>query len=1129
MLYFSCLTAKAQYGGGSGGANDPYLIYTAEQMNEIGLHREDWDKHFKLMADIDLSSYTGTDFNIIGYYADWVYKPFTGVFDGNGKTISNFSYTSTGVDSAGLFAYVYGEETGNAEIKNLGLIDPNVDAGLIDPDVDTGMNRGVGSLVGSAINGTINNCYVQGGSVSGDENVGGLVGDNSGTFGSYEDVVTFGIIINCYSTSRVSGNENVGGLVGNNLGRFGAYVLGVGSVGTIINCYSTSNVSGDENIGGLVGQNGTVVADMEDSGGTIINCYSTGSVSGTTDVGGLVGDNWHTITDCYAAGGVSGNDYVGGLAGSNAGAISNCYSVGSVSGMTDAGGLVGSNANLEGDDGIAINSFWDTIASGLSTSAGGMGKTTAEMQMPGTFLDAGWDFVGQPDGPHDIWIGPVGGGYPILWQQLSPLPELPSFSGGAGESNDPYLISTGEDLNSIGHNLRLMTAHFRLVNDIDLAGVDFFIIGNELLPFAGVFDGNGHAISNFTYDSNDKYYTGFFGSVRGENALVKDLGLIDPNVEAGTAWGVGSLVGYVGTATIADCYIEGGSVSGARSVGGLAGASYGTITNCYTTCSVLCSGDEFLWSGVGGLVGGIYYGGTISNCYSTGSVSGIAWDVGGLVGTNWDGTITNCYALGSVSGDWTAGGLVGDNWDTIVNCYSTGSVLGATNIGGLVGDNALGTIADCYATGSVSGFDLVGGLVGNNADWFGDEGTVTHCYSVGAVSGDWDIGGLVGSIADWRGDEGTVTHCFWNTQTSGLPNSAGGTGKTTAEMQIAGTFLDAGWDFVGKPDGPSDLWAEPASGGYPILWWQLSTLPELPSFSGGAGETNDPYLISTGEDLNSIGHNPRLMASHFKLINDIDLAGIDFYIMGSEWLPFTGVFDGDGKKIYNFTYTSTDRDHVGLFRYVDDPNAEIKDLGLIAPNVDAGTGNSVGSLVGYLGHEAITGCYAEGGSVSGDENVGGLVGHNYGGVIATCYATNSVSGTMFVGGLVGDNWDAITDCYAAGGVSGNDYVGGLAGNTVGTISNCYSVGSVSGMTDVGGLVNVDDPWWLGEVMFSFWDIQTSGQTTSAGGTGKTTVEMQTANTFLEAGWDFVGEAANGTEDIWSILEGQDYPRLWWEE
>ena len=58
--------------------------------------------------------------------------------------------------------------------------------------------------------------------------------------------------------------------------------------------------------------------------------------------------------------------------------------------------------------------------------------------------------------------------------------------------------------------------------------------------------------------------------------------------------------------------------------------------------------------------------------------------------------------------------------------------------------------------------------------------------------------------------------------------------------------------------------------------------------------------------------------------------------------------------------------------------------------------------------------------------------------------------------------------------------------------------------------------------------ETSGQATSYGGTGRATAEMQTASTFLEAGWDFVDEKANGTDDIWWILEGQDYPRLWWE-
>ena len=60
------------------------------------------------------------------------------------------------------------------------------------------------------------------------------------------------------------------------------------------------------------------------------------------------------------------------------------------------------------------------------------------------------------------------------------------------------------------------------------------------------------------------------------------------------------------------------------------------------------------------------------------------------------------------------------------------------------------------------------------------------------------------------------------------------------------------------------------------------------------------------------------------------------------------------------------------------------------------------------------------------------------------------------------------------------------------------------------------------------DTQTSGRASSIAGRGLTTAEMQTASTFLEFGWDFIDETENGTDDIWWILEGQDYPRLWRE-
>jgi len=131
--------------------------------------------------------------------------------------------------------------------------------------------------------------------------------------------------------------------------------------------------------------------------------------------------------------------------------------------------------------------------------------------------------------------------------------------------------------------------------------------------------------------------------------------------------------------------------------------------------------------------------------------------------------------------------------------------------------------------------------------------------------------------------------------------------------------------------------------------------------------------------------------------------GTSFNIIGSytPWLPFSGVFDGNGHTISNFTYESNDTDNIGLFGYVIDPNAKITDLTLIDPNVDVGTGDEVGSLVGYLKYGGVYGCGVKGGSVSGDNAVGGLVGYYYGGTISNisnCYVTSSVSGNERVGG-----------------------------------------------------------------------------------------------------------------------------------
>ena len=423
-----------------------------------------------------------------------------------------------------------------------------------------------------------------------------------------------------------------------------------------------------------------------------------------------------------------------------------------------------------------------------------------------------------------------------------------TYSGGDGSEEFPYRIATPNDLNEIGANPNDWDANFVLAADINLAdytGTQFNIIGNHYNPFMGIFDGNGHTISNFTYESTDTdcLYIAIFGYINDSNAEIKDLTLLNANANAaGESGFVGSLVGRLDSGTISGCAVVGGRVSGYQWIGGLVGCNrLGTISDCYSTGSV--SGKQ----GAGGLVGE-NWGGTISNCYDTGPVEGVFY-VGGLVGWN-DGNITDCCATGGVTGQQNAGGLVGDNGGQISNCYATGGVSGGDFFtGGLAGGNA-GTILNCYATGDVSGDCSIGGLVGNNGD-----GTISNCHATGAVDGNSRTGGLVGEIdggvisscyatgsvtGDWRtgglaGDNaGTILNCYETGDITGEYWWAGGlVGDNyygTIENCYATGSVTGGWD-VGGLVGDNCM-------GDPVLdsFWDVETTGQEES-DGGEGKT----------------------------------------------------------------------------------------------------------------------------------------------------------------------------------------------------------------------------------------------------------------------------------------------------
>lgn len=318
----------------------------------------------------------------------------------------------------------------------------------------------------------------------------------------------------------------------------------------------------------------------------------------------------------------------------------------------------------------------------------------------------------------------------------------------------------------------------------------------------------------------------------------------------------------------------------------------------------------------------------------------------------------------------------------------------------------------------------------------------------------------------------------------------------------------------------------------------LFSFPAQAKYSGGTGEPNDPYLIYTAEQMNAIGVEPNDWDKHFKLMAEIDLS----CLVGSQFNTvekFYGVFDGNGKRISNYECGGKEGNFFGRVY------GEVKNLTIVDCNmIKSDWGSSGGMLVGTLrGGGTIRRCYVQGGHLFAPGHTGGgLVGENRDGLIIQCGSSASVvaekHGHGGIGGLVGENRGGISQCYFTGEVSGdNPHLAGLVAVNEGVVSDCFSAGIVRPDEDqIGGAGLVGEnsgvisqcysvsttlrglvAWNSGTVTASFWDIEASGCIESAGGTGLTTAEMQTASTFLDAGWDFI--------NIWGIGENQTYPYL----
>jgi len=711
---------------------------------------------------------------------------------------------------------------------------------------------------------------------------------------------------------------------------------------------------------------------------------------------------------------------------------------------------------------------------------------------------------------------------------------------GCGPPSQDLEIRDWYDLDAVRNNLG---GNHTLMNDLDSTtpgyaelasptaneGKGWQPIGIWSASFTGSFDGQGYEIRDMFITRPDEHYVGLFSYV-GVGGVVQNVGVVNADVtgycnvgglvggnlgtvsnsySTGSVTGYSSVGGLVGenSNTVSSSYST-GTVIGLWSVGGLVGRNQLTVRDSYSIDSVTGSycvgglvGENFMGSvlnsyssgnvagnsSVGGLVGANLEG-TVSNSYSTGSVSGNNEDVGGLVGVNANGTVSNSYSSGNVTGEERVGGLVGDNsvvglvgennYGTVSNSYPTGSVSGNNeDVGGLVGANG-GTVSNSYSTGSVTGRWWVGGLVGHN------DGSVSNSHSTGSVNGDEDVGGLVGL------NGGAVSNSY-------------STGSVTGERGVGGLVGCIGWNG-GTVSNSYYSYDEVLINGKNIItigalfnedFDQWLANDKFLDVNERLSQEDGYYLISNVSDFKQLLAFGQDDSLKFRLENDLDLSTeANFYIP-----YFAGEFDGNGHKISNLSFSFDFVYNVGLF-------------GCLVP----------GGKVTQVGVENV--------NITGAYRVGGLVGGNDG-TVSNSYSSGNVTGDDYVGGLVGYNfYSTVTDSYSTGSVNGDEDVGGLVGgNEDGSVSNSYSTGSVTGGSDVGGLVGGNWGTW-GTVSNSFWDIETSGQATSDGGTGKTTTEMKSITTFSGAAWDIyaVNHGSTNPAYTWNIVDGETYPFLSWQ-
>lgn len=572
-------------------------------------------------------------------------------------------------------------------------------------------------------------------------------------------------------------------------------------------------------------------------------------------------------------------------------------------------------------------------------------------------------------------------------------------------------------------------------------------------PFKGIFDGNGHTVSDL-YINSSGYNLGLFGQVDGaeiKNVTVQGnvTGFYDEGNSLSGQY-VGLVLG-VGTSNtkLENCESV-GSVAGYKNVGGIAGIvpNGGTITMCINRATVTGSGQNSEY--VGGIVG---YGQGFSLCANFADITSEGSSVGGLAGQlnpNSQGRgMSDCMNVGNVIGKQYVGGLAGECFaNNNVNNYSIGHV-GATNqyaglLVGMYGNNPSTAFANTYY---VKKAPVVENGTITAGQYCGHSSNPITAPAQAVNQADVASGKLANMLASVNSTWGQDLLDQENT----YPVLNGKAVYFSGSKLCNGHLLSEAYtnDKAKETTTPAHSQEYDADG--------FCTVCHESRVLHGTGIAEDPYLISSVAQLEYLRDQSNMgsgkITAHAKLVNDIDLA----YASASNWIPvsksnsngFAGTFDGNGHCIKNLYSSFNQGGYVGLFGCV--YGGTIKNL-TVEGVIESSCGNQ-GMIAGYSYGGNYYNCVAKGRiNTSGSYFVGGIAGNisksgSSNPVVQGCASyVDIVSTGTYTAGLVGMAGNGINmeACANYGNVTGTANVGGLMGyynpNSESHITNCY-VGS----------------------------------------------------------------------------------------